>query len=79
MPDAAFDAMAKEADDIFDDLMEGSATTFTGVMLRARAAHHWAMQYAQGSVTSPRIFADLFGIVAADLEVLTAGGKAVRS
>jgi hypothetical protein len=73
------DAQANEANDIFDDLMEGSATSFTGVMLKARAAHHWAMQYAQGSVMSPRTFANLFGIMAADLEVLTVAGKAVRS
>jgi hypothetical protein len=79
MPDDAFDAMSQEADDIFTDLMEGCATSFTGVMLKARAAHHWTMLYAQGSVMSPRTFADMFGIMAADLEVLTAGGKAVQS
>jgi hypothetical protein len=78
MPAATFDAMAEEADGIFEDLMEGSATTVTGVMLKARAAHHWSMQYAQGSVMSPRTFANLFGIMAADLEVLTAAGKAVQ-
>jgi len=76
--DEASDVMFDRADETFDDLMEGSATTFTGVMLKARAAHHWAMQRAQGSVMSPRAFADLLGIIAADLEVLTAG-KAVRS
>jgi hypothetical protein len=75
--DEASDVMFDAADDTFGDL-EGGATTFACVMLKARAAHHWAMQRSQGSTMSPRVLAEFFGIIAADLEILTAG-KAVQS
>jgi hypothetical protein len=90
--DEAFDAAMDEADRIFDDLMEECPGSIASVMLKARASHHWAMLRSEGSVMSPRILAELFGIIAADLEILLTGpvgerarkpaaarGKAVRS
>ena len=65
-------------DSIADDIMTGPAASFTAVMVKARTAQHWTMARAQASVMEPRVFAEMFGIVAADLEILLEGAGAGR-
>lgn len=67
--DAAYDAMNEAKKNV----MTATAGSFEAVMLKARTAHHWLMMIAQGSLLEPRDAAELFAIVAADLEVLLAG------
>jgi hypothetical protein len=89
------DIIADETRTAFDNLMECPAGSLVSILLKIKAAQLQAFNTMEGSNVSPRVYGELLGIIAADLEVVVQmrpemrggvgrldtvdGGKAVQS
>lgn len=64
------DAMNMQLGEHFDCLVECPSSTLADILLKVRAAQHQAVNTTEASVVSPRVYGELLGIIAADIEVV---------
>jgi hypothetical protein len=75
------DEAQRKADRIFTRMMNAPAGSVAAVMFKAKAAALECYNYSE-TVVSPRVYGELFNMLAAELETILAAeaaGKAVRS
>jgi hypothetical protein len=75
------DEAQDKADRIFKRMMNAPAGSVAAVMFKAKAAALECYNYSE-TVVSPRVYGELFNMLAAELETILAAeaaGKAVRS
>jgi hypothetical protein len=74
------EAALDEANDAFDSIMNAQAGSLSAVILKARASALECNRSAE-SVSNPRVWGELFAMLAMELEAIAAvaGGKAVQS
>ena len=68
--DETRDTVSSQAREAFDDLMECPAGALASILLKLKGAQLWAFNAMEGSCVSPRVYGELLGIIAADLEVV---------
>jgi hypothetical protein len=69
-PDETMDAALDRANAAFDDLIECPAVSLASILLKVKAGQLQAFNTMEGSCVSPRVYGELLGIIAADLEVV---------
>lgn len=70
VPDETRDAQADAITEALDNMMECPAGDLASVLLKIKAAQLQAFNTMEGSCVSPRVYGELLGIIAADLEIV---------